>query len=110
MGTDRVPPTLLQSEPEVTSPVHALGEKSGTIQPDLSSASHRNVLQTTARIDAGNLGPSAALSSTSSERFNDTSSLQPLRSNNDHLAQPIQQLSVGLLELTSGRKENQNDQ
>jgi hypothetical protein len=46
MDTDRVLPTLLQSESEVTSPVHALGED--TIQPDPSNPSHRDVLRTTA--------------------------------------------------------------
>ena len=56
-GEMDVPPTLLQSEPEVASPVYALGEDTpGTIQPDLSNPSHRNILRTTARIDASNLG------------------------------------------------------
>lgn len=108
METDRVPPAPLQSEPEGTSPVHAVAEDtSGNIQPDpFSNPSQRNVvLRTTARIDpsTGNLGgPSAALSSTSSEKFHDTSSLQPLRSDNDHLAQ---RPSVRHSELNSGRRE-----
>ena len=111
--TDRVPPALLQSEPEVTSPAHTLGgDTFGTIQPDPNPS--RNVLRTTARprIDPSDLGgPSAeaALSSTSSERFNDTSSLQPLRSNNDHLAPPTQQPSVRPPELYTGRRETKKN-
>jgi len=80
MDTDRA---LLHSEPEVTSPV--VGEDK------------------TARIDASNLnlGP-ASPSSTNSEKFDDdTSSLQPLRSNNDH-PEPIQQPSV---RFNSARRE-----
>ena len=57
------------------------------------------------------LDPSAAaaLTSTCSEKFNDTSSLHPPsqleRSNNNHLAQPIQPPPVLLPDLNSGRRE-----
>lgn len=108
MDTDRVPPALLQSEPEVTSPANALGgDTSGTIQPDPNPS--RNVLRTSARIDPGGPSAHAALSFTSSERFNDTSSLQPLRSQNDHLAPPIQQPSVRPPEVYSGRRETKKN-
>ena len=96
MDSDRKPAALLQSEPEVISPVHALGEgTSGTIKLDRSNSPHRNVLRTSPRIDSKNLGPSAA---TSSENFHDTSSMQ-------HLTQPIRQTSVRLPELGSGRRQ-----
>ncbi len=76
MDTERVPTTLRR--PEVTSPVH----------------------------DPTNLGPSLALSSTSSEKLDvhDTSSLQPLRSNSDRLVQPLQS-SVAFLEPNSEERE-----
>ena len=95
MDTDREPAAaVLQSEPEVISPVNALGEGTGTVQPDRSNPAHRNVVRTTPRIDAPNLGPSAGASS---EDFYDTSSLQPLA--------PLQQPSDRPLELNSGRRE-----
>jgi hypothetical protein len=101
MDTDRVPPALLHSEPEGTSPAHAaFGEDT---QPD------RNLQRTTPRIDSGNLGHSAALSSTSSENFRDTSSLQPLRSQNDHLPQPIPPPSVHLPDLNSEKRNDDNE-
>ena len=108
MDTDRAPAALLQSEPEVISPVHLGEDTSGTAQPDRSNPSHRNVLPTTPRTDGSHLGPSAALSSTSSDNLYDTSSLRPLRtrSNNDRV-QPIQQPSAPLQgpELNSRRRE-----
>jgi len=75
MATERAPAAL------VTSP-------SETIQADPFNSSYSNVPRT-ARIDSTNLGPSAALSSTSSDKLevHETSSLQPLRSNS---GQPIQ--------------------
>ena len=92
MDTERVPA-------EITPPVRAfLGEDT---QPD---PSHQNVLRTAPRIDSGNLGP--ALSSTSSDNFHDTSSLQPLRNNNDHLQQPITQSAVRLPVLNTERNTN----
>lgn len=103
---DRVP------APEVTSPVHALHQDtSGTIQPDQSNPSHRNV-RTTARVDPSDLSPSAALSATSSEGFNlnDTTSFQPLRSNNDHLAQPLQLPSVRLPESKRETRMNNDNE
>jgi len=110
VDTNRVP-TALQSGPEVT-PARAPNEDtSGTIQPDLSNPSHRNIQRTTVTTDASNLGPFSVLSSTSSEKFNDTSSSQPLRSNNDHLAQPLQQPSVRFPELNSSRRDTRmNDE
>lgn len=108
MDTDRVPAARLQSEPEITAPVHALGEDtSGTVQPDRSNPSHRIVPPMSPRIDAA--GPSTALSSTSSENLYDTSSLQPLRTNDDNLVQPIRQPTVRLPELNSGRRETETN-
>jgi hypothetical protein len=97
MDTDRQPATaVLQSEPEVISPVRAKGEgTTGTIQWEPSNPSHRIVPRTTPRTD-NNLGPSAA---TSSENFHDTSSLQ-------NLTQSIQRPSVHLSE---SRRETKND-
>lgn len=101
MDTDREPAAaVFQSEPEVISPVHALGEStSGTNKLDQSNSPRRNVPRTTPRIDSNNLGPSAPASS---ENFHDTSSLQPL-------TQPIRQTSVRLPDLNSGRRETKNE-
>jgi hypothetical protein len=86
MDTDRVPA-------EITPPVRAFLGEDAQLDP-----SHRNVLRTSPRTDYGNLGPS------SSENFHDTSSLQPLRDNNDHLPEPIPQSA--LPELNTERKNN----
>jgi hypothetical protein len=94
MDTDRIPA-------EITPPVRAFLGEDTQLDP-----SHRNVLRTTHRIDSGNLGPSAALSSTSSENFHDTSSLQPLRNNDDRFPQPIPQSAVHQPELNTERKIN----
>ena len=113
MDIDRVPAAQLHSEPEVNSPVHALGEgTSEAIQPDLSNNPlHRNAPRTTPRIEASNIVHPVAMSSTSSENFNDTSSLQPLRSNIDRFAQPIRSLSARLpAELNTGKKVNNENE
>jgi len=100
MDTDRKPAAVLHTEPEVISPVRALGEgTSGTVQPDLSNSPIRNIPRTTTRIDSSNLGPSAA---TSSENFHDTSSMQLL-------TQPIRQTSVRLPDLNTERRQTKNE-
>ena len=91
---------LVQSEPEVTSPVHAVGEgTSESVPPDQSNPSNGNVPRTT-RIDTTNLGPSAATTSENGN-FYDTSSLQ-------HLTQPIRQTSVRL-PLSPARRLTRNE-
>jgi len=102
MDTDREP---VQSEPQVTSPVHALGEgTSESVQLDRSKSnpSNRNVPRTTPRIDATNLGPSAATTS-ENDNFHDTSSLQ-------RLTQPIRETSVRIPpELSPSRRITRNE-
>lgn len=93
MDTDRKPAAVLQSEPEVISPVHASGEDtSGSVQLD---ESNRNLPRTTPRND-NNLAPSAAAAST--ENFHDTSSMQ-------HLTQPIRELP----ELNPERRQTEDE-
>lgn len=108
MDNERVPAP--PRRPETTSPTHAFTQgNSGTIQ---TNPFNPNLPHATARFDSDNLGPSVALSSTSSELkldLNDTSSLQPLRTNSDHLAaQPIQS-SVRLPEPSAGRRDNKTN-